>query len=173
MNRKFQIVLIIAIIGFLFYLDFLRDYVFKNLDWRMDFQYHMEQGGSPDKYVDGTDSWMKSVLGEASSNTIYLLKYMASGIFIVIYTFISHLIMRLAYPDQNTFPFTFLLYGLGTLSMLLVFGFYFFEWSIQTKAKFYLTSMEIGHFLESSLPTLLMLLGFKIYLSSQEVKPNE
>ena len=172
-KKAIRVLAVIVIVGFLFYLDFLRDYVFKNLDWRMDFQYLMETGGSPEKYVDGTDSWMKSILGDASSATIYKLKYFASAIFIFIYFVISHLVMRLTYPTNNTFPYTILLYGLGTLMMGLVFSFYFFEFSHSLKLKFYLIAMEIGHFMESSLPTLLSILGFKIYLSSQELKPNE
>lgn len=157
----------------LFYLDFIRDYAFKNLNWRMDFMYHMEQGGSPEKYVDGTDSWAKAILGDTSSQTLYKLKYIISGIFILIYAFIAHLTMRWVYPKFNTLPYTLLLYGLGVLMMGLVFSFYFFTWSHDTKLNFYLISMEIGHFLESSLPTLLSILGFKIYLSTQETKSNE
>lgn len=139
----------------------------------MDYTYLIEQGGSPDKYVDGTDSWMKAFLGDASSSTIYWLKYLASAIFILIYAFISHVVMRLTYPEYNSFPYTILLYGLGTLMMGIVFSFYFFTWPHNTKLNFYLISMEIGHFLESSLPTLLTILGFKIYLTTQEAKPNE
>ncbi|CAG5079683.1 hypothetical protein [Parvicella tangerina] len=172
-NKITRIILTCILIVFLFYLDFVRDYVFHNLSWRMDYQYLIEQGGSPDKYVDPTDSWMKAILGNASSNTIYLLKYVSSGIFILLYGFLSHLILRLIYPSNNTLPYTILLYGLGTLSMGLVFSCYFFQWSHDTKLNFYLIAMEIGHFLESSLPTLLSILGFKIYLSSQELKPNE
>jgi hypothetical protein len=139
----------------------------------MDYQYLIEKGGSPDKYFDQTDSWMKSVLGDASSTTIYKLKYWASGFFIFIYWLISHTILKLTYPKHNTFPYILLIYGLGTLMMGLVFAFYFFEWSHDTKLNFYLIAMEIGHFLESSLPTLLSILGFKIYLSSQQTEPNE
>lgn len=172
-NKNLRVVLIIILTIFLFYLDFLRDYVFHNLTWRMNYLYQIENGGSPDKYFDATDSLMKKILGETKSETIYWLKYLASGIFILIYFFLSHLILRLVYPSNNTFPYTLLLYGLGTLSMGIVFSFYFFEWSHDTKLNLYLISMEIGHFLESSLPTLLSILGFKIYLSSQELKPNE
>lgn len=172
-NKTVRIVFIILLLGLLFYLDFLRDYVFKNLTWRMDFQYQMEQGGSPEKYFDGTDSWMKAILGNTSSGTIYILKYIASAVFIMIYFLLTQFILRLAYPAYNTFPYPLLLYVLGTLSMGLIFSFYFFQWSIEIKTKFYLIAMEIGHFLESSLPALLSILGFKIYLSSQENKSNE
>lgn len=172
-NTNLRFVLIITLVILLFYLDFVRDYVFKNLDWRMGFQYQMENGGSPDKYVDATDSWMKALLGDTSSNTIYKLKYLASAIFILIYAFVSHVILRLVYPANNALPYILLIYGLGTLTMGLVFSFYFFTWPHDTKLKFYLTAMEIGHFLESSLPTLLSILGFKIYLTTQEAKPNE
>ncbi len=172
-NRNVRIALLILLIGFIFYLDFLRIYVFQNLTFRMEYQYLIEQGGSPDKYIDGTDSWMKSFLGDASSNAIYKLKYVASALFLLTYGFISILILKLVYPSHNTFPYTLLLYGLGILAMSFVFGFYFFEWSVSMKNKIYLVAMEIGHFLESSLPTLLSILGFKIYLSSHELKSNE
>lgn len=172
-NKWIRVFGLILTLLFLFYLDFIRDYVFKNLNWRMDFMYHMEQGGSPEKYVDGTDSWAKSILGETSSHTLYQLKYLVSGVFILIYAFVTHLAMRWVYPKFNTLPYTILLYGLGLLMMGLVFSFYFFTWPHDTKLNFYLISMEIGHFLESSLPTLLSILGFKIYLSTQETKSNE
>lgn len=172
-KKEIQIALLVILLAFLFYLDFLRDYVFHNLSWRMDYQYIMEQGGSPEKYADNTDSWMVSLLGDTSSNTIYKLKYAASAFFIIIYAFVSHTILKLTYPKHNTFPYTLLIYSFGVLSMGLVFSFYFFTWPHEAKLQIYLIVMEIGHFLESSLPTLLSILGFKIYLSSQQVKPNE
>lgn len=155
----------------LLYMDFLRDYVFHNLSYRMNYLYLIENGGSPDKYMDYTDSLMLKILGDANSSLIYGLKYFFSFIFIIIYFLLTQLIIKLVYPAQNTFPFTSLLYGCGALLAGIVFSGYFFTWSHDVKLNFYLISMEIGHFLESSLPALLCILGFKIYQEYQT--PNE
>lgn len=154
-------------------MDFLRDYVFHNLSYRMDYLFQIENGGSPDKYADYTDSLMKQMLGKANSSTVYYLKYVASFIFILIYASLTFLITKLIYPKIRLGHYVILIYGLGIIVMAWVFSWYFFTWGHDTKLNFYLIAMEIGHFLESSLPTLLSILGFKFYLSSQAIESNE
>lgn len=171
--KALRYILIAISLSFLFYLDFIRDYIFKNLTFRMQFIEQIEKGGSPDKYFDPTDSLMASILEGLSSYQIYYLKFLATIVMLVVYLLICQLILRITYIRHRTLKFSSLLYGAGYLSMMLVFSFYFFTFPQEIKTNFYLISMEIGHFLESSLPTLLLLLSFKIYLSSQNLNQIE
>lgn len=171
--KKTQVILITILLFFLFYLDFIRDYIFKNLTFRMNFIGLMEKGGSPDKYLDPTDSLMVSLLEGLSSYQIYYLKFLATFLMLFVYFVVCQLILKLIYLKHRTLKFTSLLYGTGIFFMMFVFSFYFFTLPPVIKNNFYLISMEIGHFLESSLPTLLLLLSFKIYLSSQNFNQIE
>lgn len=172
-SKTIQVVAIIVLISTLFYMDFIRDYVFHNLTYRMNYLDLIEHGGSPDKYEDYTDSLMLKILGNSNSIKIYYLKYAMSVVFVLTYYLLSFFVLKVIYPSKNAFPFITLFYGLGSLAALFVFSGYFFTWPHDTKINFYLISMEIGHFLESSLPTLLSILGFKIYLSYQMSNSSE
>lgn len=172
-NKVFYYSLITISLSFLFYLDFIRDYIFKNLTYRMQYIEQMEKGGSPDKYLDPTDSMMASLLEGLSSYQIYYLKFAATIAMLLVYFIVCQFILKIVYLKHRTLKFTALLYGTGYFFMMLIFSFYFFTFPQEIKSNFYLISMEIGHFLESSLPTLLLLLSFKIYLSSQNLNQIE
>ena len=173
-NKKIfkWVVLIISFLS-LFYMDFIRDYVFKNLTYRMNYIEIIEKGGSLDKYFDSTDSFMVLVFGNFSSYQLYYFKIVFTVVFLIVYFLICQFILKIAYLKHRTLKFSLLLYGTGFLLMLVVFSFYFFTFPPDIKNNFYLISMELGHFLESSLPTLLLLLSFKIYLSSQNFNQIE
>jgi hypothetical protein len=127
----------------------------------------ISKGGSPDKYFDPTDSLMQKILDGFNATHIYYIKFIATIVILGVYFLICQTVLKLIYIKNNTFVFTSLLYGSGFLTMMLVFSFYFFTFPNEVKYNFYLIAMEIGHFLESSLPTLLLILSYKIYLSSQ------
>lgn len=172
-HKSIQYLIITVSLLFLFYLDFIRDYIFKNLTFRMQFIEQIEKGGSPDRYLDPTDSLMVSLLDGLSSYQIYYFKFIATVSMLLIYFITCQFILKVTYFKHRTLKFTSLLYGIGYLLMMFVFSFYFFTFPQEIKTNFYLISMEIGHFLESSLPTLLLLLSFKIYLSSQNINQIE
>ena len=172
-RQKTQLTFLVLLFALLFYLDFLRDYVFTNLSFRMNFVNIIENGGSLDKYLDPTDSLMVTVFGKFTSIQLYYFKIFFTIVFLLFYFLICQLILKIAYLKHRTLKFTLLLYGTGYLLMMLVFSFFFFTFPYEIKNSFYIISMEIGHFLESSLPTLLLLLSFKIYLSSQNINQIE
>ncbi len=172
-NKPLRILLIILSLLFLFYLDFLRDYIFKNLTYRMNYIDVISNGGSTDKYFDPTDSLMQKILEGYTAQQIYYLKFLSTFLILGVYFLACQTILKLIYYKNNTFVFTSLLYGSGFLLMMFVFSFYFFTFPNEIKYNFYLISMEIGHFLESSLPTLLLILSYKIYLSSQNINQIE
>jgi hypothetical protein len=172
-NKFFRILLIVLSLSFLFYLDFLRDYLFKNLTYRMNYIDVISNGGSTDKYFDPTDSLMQKILNGFTAQQIYYLKFLSTFLTLGLYFLTCQIILKLIYLRNNTLVFTSLLYGTGFLLMMFVFSFYFFTSPNEIKYNFYLISMEIGHFLESSLPTLLLILSYKIYLSSQNFNQIE
>lgn len=172
-NKFVRISCIILSLLFLFYLDFLRDYLFKNLTFRMNYVDVISKGGSTDKYFDPTDSLMQKILNGFTAQQIYYLKFLSTFLTLGLYFLTCQIILKLIYIKNNTFVFTSLLYGTGFLLMMFVFSFYFFTFPKEIKYNFYLISMEIGHFLESSLPTLLLILSYKIYLSSQNFNQIE
>jgi hypothetical protein len=129
----------------------------------MDYTERVLVSENPNELVNYADRNFIKLLGNLTTNQAYLYKYLFFGLFTLVYFTICSVVIKLAYPAINTFKFTSFLYGIGTSVILLIFSFYFFPWQQDTKDNFFDISMEIGHFFQSSLPTLLLLVSFKIY----------
>ena len=165
--------ILVFFIGLLFYMDFIRDYVFYNLSYQMNYIDSITSSIHPAQYENPTDSWMQQLLDGFSAMQIYYIKFLATISFVFTYFFLAQIITKLAFPKYYLLQFTSIIYLGGLLMMGLVFSFYFFPWAYSYKINFYLISMEIGHFLESSLPTLLILASFKLYQQQKVSSESE
>jgi hypothetical protein len=150
------IILLIVI----FWMDFARDYTFKNLNMQMNFMYAFESGQIG--LYNYTDSFMEKLLGNTSWKGIYYLKFIMTCVFTLLYFSLTSLFLILLFPNQRIMPYTFLFYAVSFCSMGLFFVFNSFPFSFETANNFYLISMEVGHLIQSSLPTLLFIILFKI-----------
>jgi hypothetical protein len=162
-HKKLSSFLVGLLLFALFYCDFLREYLFINLQTQMGYAERIINSETPQEFINYTDGNFIKVFGSLTADQAYLYKYIFFGTFTLLYFIICSTIMKLAYPNFNTTKFTSFLYGIGVCVILLIFSLYFFPWHIDTKTGFYFISMEIGHFFQSSLPTLLLLVSFKIY----------
>lgn len=111
--------LLLILLVVLFWMDFARDYTFKNLNWQMTYLYAIENGGVG--LYNYTDSFMERILGSASSETVYYLKYVMTLTFSLVYFTLTTLILKLIFNNQRIVPFTFLFYALSFCLMSLVF----------------------------------------------------
>jgi hypothetical protein len=153
-------VIAIIILLVIFWMDFARDYTFKNLNMQMNFMYAIENG--QEGLYNYTDSLMENILGNASSTTIYYLKFTMTCVFTVLYFSLTTIFLKLLFPNQRILPYTFLFYSVTFCSMGLFFVFNSFPFSYETSTNFYLISMEVGHLMQSSLPTLLFVVLFEM-----------
>lgn len=144
----------------IFWMDFARDYTFKNLNMQMNFMYAFESGQTG--LYNYTDSFMEKLLGNTSWKGIYYLKFIMTCVFTLLYFSLTSLFLKLLFPNQRIMPYTFLFYSVSFCSMGLFFVFNSFPFSFETANNFYLISMEVGHLIQSSLPTLLFVILFKI-----------
>lgn len=158
--KPFRWLIAIAILLTIFWMDFVRDYTFKNLNMQMNFMYAIENG--QEGLYNYTDSLMENILGNASSTTIYYLKFTMTCVFTILYFSLTTIFLKLLFPNQRILPYTFLFYSVSFYCMGLFFVLNSFPFSYETSTNFYLISMEVGHFMQSSLPTLLFVVLFKM-----------
>jgi hypothetical protein len=163
-----RISLAIALLLLLFFMDFVRDYLFKNVNMQINYMYYIEQG-QVDRF-NYTDSVMERLLEGWSAQALYYLKYALTILLTIVYAVMCWLFLRFTYPHVNTVPYVRLFYG--TTFWLLCFAFILamYPFGYEIKHNLYLISMEIGHFLQSSLPPLLLVLVIKM---AQQLRISE
>lgn len=160
-NKTSRIFIIIIFVFSLFSLDFLRDFVFKNLDMQMNYLYHMDETGYSN-IENYTHSYMEKLLQGYSSLDIYNLKWIFTIVFIVVFYFVGCIFLWIIYNKKAVLFLSYLYVILFVLASL-VYSYNF----INPNRNSYLISMEIMHFLQSSLPSLFMVLSFKIYQATK------
>jgi hypothetical protein len=167
-NRTIQLILAIGILMVLFFLDFTRDYLFKNINMQINYMYYFELG-QWDRF-NYTDSSMEKLLDGLSANTLYYLKYLLTLILTILYAIICWLFLRFTYPTLNSVPYVRLFYGISFWLLCTFFIFAMYPFGYELKHNLYLISMEIGHFIQSSLPPLLLVLVLKM---TNQLKPQK
>ena len=155
------IVLIISLLA-LFYLDFVRDYFFKNVGFQIYYLTHLSSEGiaSIDNY---TDSTIEYYITNYSINQLTNLKWYGTLFFILTFGTFGALINYYIYKIKKVAFFFFSTYAFLLFASLLFYALTYLNLGYSFQQKSYLISMEIAHFLQSSLPTLLFLVSFKLY----------
>lgn len=164
MNKTLKIFILIVLGVFLFYSEFIRDYVFKNLEYQIHYLSFFSSEGLPtaENY---TDSWMEKLLEGKSISTIKNLKWLFTLVFMVYFLIFSILIPYLLYRNKIIIKYAIVLYGIIFSSALIIYGLRFIFSDYNWQENTYLISLGLMHFLQSSLPTLLLVLAFKLHLS--------
>lgn len=150
----------IGLLFLVFWMDFARDYTFKNLNMQMNYQFAIENEQLG--LINYTDSFMEKLLENTSSKTIYYMKFLMTCVYSFLFFFITTLLLKLFFPLLRIVPYTFLFYSITFCFMGMFFIFNTFPFSYETSNNFYLISMEIGHLIQSSLTTFLFIVLFKM-----------
>ena len=164
MNKTLKIFILIVLGAFLFYSDFIRDYVFKNLEYQIHYLSFFSSEGVPaaENY---TDSWMEKLLQGKSIASLSNLKWVFTFIFTLYFLIYSVVISFIIYQKKIIIKYATILYGIIFFSALIIYGLRFISSDYNWQENTYLISLGLMHFLQSSLPTLLLVLAFKLHLS--------
>ena len=160
---------IIALLGtWLLYSDFIHDYVFINLNSQIYYLRNIEDGMAVKNY---TDSWMQAHLFEKSIADIRFLKWVYSGLFTVYFWALASSLLLLIYRNKKSIIFSSIFFGGLFLIACLIFGLNYLPWGFGWQSGCYSISIHIFHFIESSLPALMLIASFKAYLILSPQKP--
>lgn len=164
MNKTLKIYILITLGFLLFYSDFARDYVFKNLEYQIHYLSHLNPEGiaTTDNY---TDSWMEARLENYTIENIINLKWIFTIIFTFYFFILSAGIPFIIYQKKETIKFAAILYTLLFITALIIYILRFISDGYVWQENTYLISLGIMHFLQSSLPTILLAISFKLHLS--------
>ena len=169
MNKTLKIFALIFLVSFLFYSDFIRDYVFKNIQYKIHYLSLFNIEGTPmaDNY---TDSWMEKLLEGKSITELINLKWLFTLAFTFYFLLFSILIPIIVYNKKRIVKYATVLYVTIFFSALIIYGLRFIYSDYNWQENTYLISLGLMHFLQSSLPALLLVLGFKLHLSFNDEK---
>ena len=169
MNKTLKIFALIFLVSFLFYSDFIRDYVFKNLQYQIHYLslFNAEGNAMAENY---TDSWMEKLLEGKSITELINLKWLFTLAFTFYFLLFSILIPIIVYNKKRIVKYAAVLYGTIFFSALIIYGLRFIYSDYNWQENTYLISLGLMHFLQSSLPALLLVLGFKLHLSFNDEK---
>ena len=159
MNKKNLFIFLLFICSISF--DFLRDYIFQNINFQLFYLSHFIDGLAT--ITNMTDSRIESLIGNLSISNLKFIKWGLTLFFILVYLLITILISKLIFKEKEyrLFIFTTLFFSLISL---LFFVLYISTKSLTLSYSYYYISIEISHFLQSSLFVVSMLMIFKVYL---------
>lgn len=158
MSKK-KLVIFFLVLCVIFF-DFFRDYIFQNINFQLHYLSHFKHGNA--STINMTDSTIEFFVEDLSRTTLIYLKWIFSGLFILIYLILTILLSKLIYKNQPSRLLISTAFFLSTISIL----FYVFclkSKSVLMSNSFYGISIEISHFLQSSLFVISMLMIFKVY----------
>lgn len=154
-------ILLIGLIS-LFYLDFIRDYVFKNIGFQVYYLNHITADGTS-SIENYTDSFIENFIKDYSIQQLNRLKWIFTAIFISLFGVLGAFINTIFYHTKKVAIYFMILYGILFICSLIIYIIMESSNSFSFQMKLYLISMEIAHFLQSSLPTLFFLVSYKFY----------
>ena len=171
MSKSLKISLLFILGFILFYSDFMRDYVFKNLDYQIHYLSNFSADGFP-MVNNYTDSLMEKLLEGKSIKTLSNLKWLFTMLFSFYFLIFSIVISYTIYKKKVIIKYAVTLYGIIFASALLIYGLRFLYSGYNWQENTYLISLGLMHFLQSSLPTLILILAFKLHLSFKVEQEN-
>lgn len=167
MNKTLRYLIVLFGVILLFYLDFVRDYVFKNIGFQIYYLNHLSSTGYA-SVTNYTDSFIESYIHDYSSAQLYNLKWIFTAIFSIVFGVLGAVINSIFHQTKKIFLYFSILYVVLFFSSLLIYSTMYLSENFTFQNKAYLISMEIAHFLQSSLPSLLFLVSFKLYQQNKQ-----
>ena len=156
MKKKFKYFLIILTVIFL---EFFRDYCFININLQIEYLENIANNLAVFNY---TDSNVFIILKSMSIKSINNLKWILSLLFITCY-FLIGLVFSSLFFDLKTHKKFLILFSFGGL-LIIFFSLFIFTFgklfSLENQMNFYYVSLELSHFVQSSLYPISFLLIF-------------
>ncbi len=162
MNRVLKYSIVGLGLCLVFYLDFVRDYIFKNIGFQIYYLQHLSTDGvsSIENY---TDSLMETYIADLSIKELNNLKWFFTAAFSLTFGIVGAAINGFFYQTRTVAYYFFILYILLFFGAFLIYMSSYLSSSYSFQNKAYLIAMEISHFLQSSLPSLFFLVSFKLF----------
>ena len=156
MKKKFKYILIILTVIFL---EFFRDYCFININLQIEYLENIANNLAVFNY---TDSYVFIILKSMSIKSINNLKWILSLLFITCY-FLIGLVFSSLFFNSKTHKKFLKIFSCGGILMIF-FSLFIFAFgklfSFENQMNFYYVSLELSHFVQSSLYPISFLLIF-------------
>lgn len=148
------------IIASLFF-DFFRDYLFQNINFQIHYLSHFTNGLA--STLNMTDSRIEPMIDNLNLYHLNSIKWILSLFFIFVYQLITIFLAKIFFKKNGIKIFLPIVIILSLFS-LLSHLFSNYSDSLIHSYSFYYISIEISHFLQSSLIVISLLMLFKVYL---------
>ena len=137
--------------------DFFRDYIFVNLNYQIHYLTYLD--------FNYTDSFIEKYVSGYSINELLKIKWIMSFFFIGLLALYSYLLIHFQYKSfKKKFQFLMLLFFFITLIFSSISYFICSQVNdISTQNSFYYISMELSHYLQSSLSFITLFMIFELY----------
>jgi|TARA_Y100000385_G_C12915785_1_gene560278 hypothetical protein len=154
MKTKNIVIVIIALV-----LEFFRDYCFINLNLYIEYLENINNSLNVFNY---TDSFILNLINGFPINYLYILKWILSLFFALAFIGIGILFSKLNFSSSKYKKFLKSYVSMGFLILLISFILYYLGrfLSIEEKFNFYIISLELSHFIQSSLYPIIYILMF-------------
>jgi len=113
-----------------------------------------------------TDSTIEGFISNYTISQLVNIKWAFTAFFVFIFGILGSLINRLLFQEKKVILYFIGLYTVLFCASLFIYMGTYLTNNYHLSTKLYLISMEIAHFLQSSLPTLFFLVSFKFYKKS-------
>ena len=137
--------------------DFFRDYIFVNLNYQIHYLTYLD--------FNYTDSFIEKYVSGYSFSELTRIKWMMSFFFIGLFALFSYLLIHFQYKSfKKKFQFLMLLFFFIILLFSSVSYLIYSQINdISTQNSFYYISMELSHYLQSSLSFITLFMIFELY----------
>ena len=155
---------IFFLIFFAVFFEYLRDYLFININFYIEFLKKTNEGLN---VFNSTDSLVFNFIKNLKISSLIKLKWIMSLVFILMYSVLGILFSKWNFSDTDHKRFL-KLYTFGGIGILIL-GFVIFSsgklLNIENQYNFYFVSLELSHFVQSSLYPISFVLIFWSYNS--------
>ena len=154
--KKF--ILLALILSGVFF-EYLRDYIFVNINLQLYFLHFDSLGHNLENY---TDSRIYFFIHSFSSDLLYKLKWFLSFFFISVFYCIGYLISKQIWSnnDHKKFRKIYLMGGISITLLAAVFYIIHIYYGQKNNSNFYLISIELSHFVQSILYPITFITAF-------------
>ena len=154
--KKF-IMLALILSGVFF--EYLRDYIFVNINLQLYFLHFDSLGHNLENY---TDSRIYFFIHSFSSDLLYKLKWFLSFFFISVFYCIGYLTSKQIWSnnDHKKFRKIYLMGGISITLLAAVFYIIHIYYGQKNNSNFYLISIELSHFVQSILYPITFITAF-------------
>ncbi len=153
-----KIIILVLILSGVFF-EYLRDYIFVNINLQLHFLHFNSVGYNLDNY---TDSRIYFFIHSFSSDLLYKLKWFLSFFFISFFYCIGYLISKQIWSknDHKKFRKIYLMGGISITLLAAVFYIIHIYYGQKNNSNFYLISIELSHFVQSILYPITFITAF-------------